>query len=123
MLATVAPRAPAGEDRVIPACLEVLPKIPYESLLQADSSPTQGQTFVQPGGQETKTRAREEERDVAALFLHTAAGRFVLWTAGYAGRRKFLFASLFHFLACTSLPFILKMSQVSRDTARSSLPK
>ncbi|RQX73243.1 hypothetical protein TGCAST_202950 [Toxoplasma gondii CAST] len=101
VLTTVAPRAPAGDDKVIPLSLEVLPRLPYETALD----------FATGVGGNAQRKPTDEEREATALFLHAAAGRFILWTAGYIGTQKRLFASLIQFLTCTSLPFVTKAAQ------------
>ncbi|PFH34590.1 hypothetical protein BESB_066230 [Besnoitia besnoiti] len=105
VVTTVAPRAPAGEDRVIPFCLEVLPRLPYATALDL-GNPERG-----AGSSRANARRQEDEREATALFLYAAAGRFILWTAGYIGTQKFLFAQLLHFLASSSLPFVIKAAQ------------
>ncbi|KEP64828.1 UNVERIFIED_CONTAM: hypothetical protein HHA_202950 [Hammondia hammondi] len=101
VLTTVAPRAPAGDDKVIPLSLEVLPRLPYETALD----------LATDVGGKAQRKPTDEEREATALFLHAAAGRFILWTAGYIGTQKRLFASLIQFLTCTSLPFVTKAAQ------------
>ncbi|CBZ52408.1 conserved hypothetical protein [Neospora caninum Liverpool] len=103
VLTTVAPRAPAGEDMVIPLSLDLLPRLPYETALDL------GNAEAVSG--KTPRRSTGEERETAALFLHAAAGRFILWTAGYIGTQTRLFASLIHFLTCTALPFVIRVAQ------------
>eukprot|EP00669_Euglena_mutabilis_P008834 TRINITY_DN3817_c0_g1_i1.p1 TRINITY_DN3817_c0_g1~~TRINITY_DN3817_c0_g1_i1.p1 ORF type:complete len:511 (+),score=186.48 TRINITY_DN3817_c0_g1_i1:515-2047(+) len=79
MLTTVAPRAPAGQDNVIPEVLKVLPSLPYP------------------------------EAGVGALLLRGGVGRMIHYTAGYLGAHGDLCLQHFEFLAHQVLPSLLRV--------------
>ncbi|CEM29847.1 unnamed protein product [Vitrella brassicaformis CCMP3155] len=76
VLTAVAPRAPAGEDNVIPQTLEALPSLPY---------PSSG---------------------VAAVLLRQTASRLVYFTSGYIGLMPQLFAPIYALLTEQLMPFL-----------------
>eukprot|EP01012_Entosiphon_sulcatum_P067935 TRINITY_DN9783_c0_g1_i1.p1 TRINITY_DN9783_c0_g1~~TRINITY_DN9783_c0_g1_i1.p1 ORF type:complete len:1003 (+),score=133.31 TRINITY_DN9783_c0_g1_i1:24-3011(+) len=78
VLTTVAPRAPAGGDNVIPPMIALLPTLPY---------PSSG---------------------YAANLLRGTAARLIHFTAGYLGSRGPECLSLFKFLAEQILPFVVQ---------------
>lgn len=69
VLSTIASRAQAGVDEYIPAAIESLPNLPY----------------MEPGS-------------IESFLISTAAARLMLWTAGYIGSQRELFAQSFQLL-------------------------